>query len=57
MMPTFFIGMICGAFCALALIGAMEWGHRNDDDCQGCRFKEMAEEDMYADDENNSDRE
>lgn len=50
MMPTFFMGMICGAFLALALIGAMEWGHRNDDDCQGCRFKEMAEEDMYGDD-------
>ena len=43
--------MICGGFITLAIIGAMEWGERNNDPCQGCRFKEWAEEEMYADDQ------
>ena len=50
-MPAFFVGMICGGFIALAIIGAMEWGDRKNDPCQGCRFKEMAEEDMYGDED------
>lgn len=49
-MPAFFTGMICGSFITLAIIGAIEWSNRNDDPCQGCRFKEIAEEEMYADD-------
>ena len=47
-MPAFFTGMICGGFITLAIIGAMEWGNRNSDPCQGCQFKEWAEEDMLT---------